>query len=326
MYQVINKTTGNKFKVNKDNILNSALKEGLFLPYGCQKGLCGKCKAFIVSGEVSNITPNNAITKEEIDNNITLLCQCYAKSDLEIEIQELATRIPPSSKKNMKIKEINALNYDVFELVLEQSKENKISFLAGQYANLSYKKYIDRPFSIANTPNDDFISFHIKVVKGGGFTNLLANDLKIGENIEIEGPKGSFYFNEQSTNPIIMVAGGTGLGPIKAIIEYIIKHQLKRKITLYWGVNTQDDFYLDIPKEWLEKITFIPVLSNPKKNWHGRIGFVHQAVLDDISDLSNYDIYVCGAPIMVKTANETFIEKGLKIENFFSDSFEINTK
>jgi CDP-4-dehydro-6-deoxyglucose reductase, E3 len=95
---------------------------------------------------------------------------------------------------------------------------------------------------------------------------------------------------------------------------------------LYWGVRAIQDIYSHIPSEWQQaspNFTFIPVLSEPsaEDNWPGRTGLVHQAVLDDFADLSGYQVYACGAPIMIEVAQKTFEEHGLPAEEFFADSF-----
>ena len=129
----------------------------------------------------------------------------------------------------------------------------------------------------------------------------------------------------KSDKDIIFVAGGTGFGPIKAIIEDAIVKKIKRKIYLYWGVRDKRDIYSDIPKKWAEKfdnIEYIPVLSEASANWQGAKGFVHKKILKDFSNLSSYEVYACGPPIMVKSALQDFLQLGLKKKNFFSDTFE----
>jgi CDP-4-dehydro-6-deoxyglucose reductase len=100
-----------------------------------------------------------------------------------------------------------------------------------------------------------------------------------------------------------------------------------RQILLYRGVRSLEDLYMDeLCKRWAEhlpNINYIPVLSEPKPedNWHGRTGFVHQAVLADIKELGSFQAYVCGAPVMVDVAHKAFVEQGLNADEFFSDAF-----
>jgi CDP-4-dehydro-6-deoxyglucose reductase len=99
-------------------------------------------------------------------------------------------------------------------------------------------------------------------------------------------------------------------------------------MVLYWGARAKQDLYLpDLPGTWQRQsgnFTFIPVLSDPAPGdaWPGRTGFVHQAVLDDFSDLSGYQVYACGGPAMIDAARNTFTEtRGLPADEFFADSF-----
>jgi CDP-4-dehydro-6-deoxyglucose reductase len=126
---------------------------------------------------------------------------------------------------------------------------------------------------------------------------------------------------------MIMVAGGTGFAPIKGIVEHMLHHNIKRDIVIYWGARALEDLYMpELPQTWAEQyehIKFIPVLSDakPEDEWQGRTGLVHQAVLDDISDLSNFEVYCCGAPAMVEVAHTSFQQAGLPEDAFYSDAF-----
>ena len=130
--------------------------------------------------------------------------------------------------------------------------------------------------------------------------------------------------------PIILLAGGTGFAPIKAVIEHALHHRIDehRPMVLYWGVRTKRDLYMpELPAKWQQEsrgFTFIPVLSEPAADdhWPGRTGFVHQAVLDDFADLSGYQVYACGGPPMIDIARKTFTEtRGLPAREFLADSF-----
>ena len=166
---------------------------------------------------------------------------------------------------------------------------------------------------------------HIRLIEDGEFTNFIFNELKEKTLLSIEGPRGDFYLREKSTKPIIFVAGGTGFGPVKAIIEHIISSKNNRQIFIYWGVRDEKDIYMKTPYNWEQdhqNITFIPVLSEANKSWSGRTGFVHEAVVHDFDSLKEYEVYACGPPVMVKSAANSFVEKGLSKDSFFSDSFD----
>ena len=145
--------------------------------------------------------------------------------------------------------------------------------------------------------------------------------------MRIEAPFGNFFLREDSSKPLIMVAGGTGFAPVKGIIEHMLHNNIKRDIILYRGARQLQDLYMhDLCEKWAElmpNVTYIPVLSEPaaSDNWHGRTGLVHQAVLEYYKDLSGYQAYVCGAPAMCEAAHDTFVQQGLNADEFFSDAF-----
>jgi CDP-4-dehydro-6-deoxyglucose reductase len=159
------------------------------------------------------------------------------------------------------------------------------------------------------------------------FTDHVFNIMKEKEILRIEGPFGSFYLREDSNKPIILLASGTGLAPIKAVLEHMQFKGISRPATLYWGGRRPVDLYLD---GWVRtqlaampNLHYIPVVSDalPEDDWRGRTGFVHQAVLQDFPDLSGHQVYACGAPIVVDSAQAAYIKAGLPEDEFYADSF-----
>ncbi len=328
MFTIENRTTGRSFRTDGCNvILDDALIHGLNFPYGCRKGFCGKCKAMIIEGEVAyeDDIPNG-ITSEEASDGMALLCQCCAKSNVELVIDELSSVADTEVKMlSCKVQSIKHLNHDVMQVFLKILNDESLRYLAGQYIDLIHHDFEPRAFSIANAPNNDgLIELHIRLIEGGKFTNFVFNQLKENSLLRLEGPKGDFFFREDSKKPVILMAGGTGFAPIKSIVEHAIVTKLNRTIYIYWGVRDEIDLYMDLPIQWVNKnynICFIPVLSRPNENWNGRKGLVHKSILEDFDDLTGYEIYACGPPKMVESAAKSFVEQGMIQDNFFSDAF-----
>ncbi|MEQ1488372.1 MAG: FAD-binding oxidoreductase, partial [Methylotenera sp.] len=204
-----------------------------------------------------------------------------------------------------------------------------LKFMAGQYIEFLLKDGKRRAFSLANAPYvDNMLELHLRLIPGGQFTEYVFNEMPDKAILRIEAPFGSFFLREDSSKPIIMVAGGTGFAPIKSIIEHMLHNNIQRDITLYWGARTLQDLYMPaLPEAWAAEyphIKFIPVLSDAtaEDSWQGRTGFVHQAVLDDfVTGLADYEVYCCGAPAMVEIAHASFVKAGLPEDEFFSDAF-----
>ena len=217
---------------------------------------------------------------------------------------------------------------DVMVMHLKLPSNERMQFLAGQYIEFLLKDGKRRAFSLANAPHDDaFLELHLRLVEGGVFTQHVFNEMQEKAILRIEGPFGSFFLREDSQKPIIFVAGGTGFAPIKSMVDHMLHNNIKRDVQVYWGAKTRKDMYMaDLPTAWARHyshVTFIPVLSEPTADdaWQGRTGLVHQAVLDDHADLSAYQVYCCGAPVMVETAQKAFIAQGLPTDEFFADAF-----
>ena len=328
MFTIENQATGKVFRTDGDSaILDDALIHGLNFPYGCQKGFCGKCKATIIEGEVGyeGDIPNG-ITPEEVAGGMALLCQCRAKSDVALVIDELDS-VADIEVRTLpcKVQSIEHLNHDVTQIFLKIPNAESLQYLAGQYIDLIHPNFEPRAFSIANAPgNDGLIELHVRLIEGGKFTNFIFNQLEEKSLLQLEGPKGDFFFREDSKKPVILMAGGTGFAPIKSIVEHAIATKLNREIYIYWGVRDEVDLYMDLSQQWADEndnIHFVPVLSQPNEDWQGRKGFVHESILEDFEDLTGYEVYACGPPEMVKSAAKRFVEQGMIQDNFFSDAF-----
>ncbi|MPN23613.1 Na(+)-translocating NADH-quinone reductase subunit F [bioreactor metagenome] len=138
-----------------------------------------------------------------------------------------------------------------------------------------------------------------------------------------------FFLREDSARPILLIAGGTGFAPVKAIVEHALAEESQRPMTIYWGGRRREDLYLNTLGEgWMRThahIRYTPVLSESAQDdeWTGRTGLVHLAAMQDIPDLSAHQVYVCGAPAMVAAARRDFVGQcGLPEHEFFADAFE----
>lgn len=324
-------STGHTFEAKpSQTVLQAAIEAGINLPYSCRNGACGACKGQVVSGKVIHDDyQSSAMTDQELASGQALFCCARPLEDLVIECREISgihtikPRILPA-----RVMKKEKLSHDVMQMFLQLPSNERLEFMAGQYAEFIMKDGKRRAFSIANAPHEELgLELHLRLIPGGAFTEFVFNEMPEKAILRLEAPFGTFYLREESDKPIIFVAGGTGFAPIKGIIEHMIHTGNSRQIMLYRGVRSLEDLYLDeLCQRWAEhlpNLTYIPVLSEPKAedNWQGRTGYVHEAVLADIADLSPYQAYVCGAPVMVEVAHKTFVAQGLGEDEFFSDAF-----
>jgi CDP-4-dehydro-6-deoxyglucose reductase, E3 len=311
-----------------ETILNAALRQQVVLPYGCKNGACGACKSKITEGDYTQGEHSaNALTSAEKNQGYALLCCTTAQSALTIECRELqGVGDIPIRKLPCRVASLEKVIDDVMIIKLQLPANEKLQFLPGQYIDMLLRDGSRRSYSIANIPEaSDQLELHIRHMPGGVFTDQVFSTLKEKDLLRFEGPMGSFFLRKDSDKPIIMLASGTGFAPIKALIEQIRHHGIERSVHLYWGSRKRKDIYHhEFAMQWakeLPNLDYVPVLSEDS-DWSGRKGFVHQAVLEDFSDLSGHEVYACGAPAMVAAAKQDFIAKAnLPEAAFFADAF-----
>jgi CDP-4-dehydro-6-deoxyglucose reductase len=334
-FTVTLKPSGNTFKVAADEtILDAALRQGIGLPYGCRNGACGSCKGTLLSGDFDyGNYQDRTLRPEEKASGKALFCVGKACSDVTLEIKEIGgTGDIQIRTLPCRVEKVEKPVADVAILYLKLPAQERMQFLAGQYIDILLKDGKRRSFSIANAPHrDQYVELHIRHIPDGQFTSFVFNEMRDRAILRFEGPLGSFFLREDSDKPIILVAGGTGFAPIKAVLEHAFFTHVDREMVLYWGCRSRADLYMpDLPAQWAKEypnFTFIPVLSEAKAtdNWQGRTGFVHQAVLDDFDSLAGYQVYACGAPPMIDAAKSSFLQQGLPEDEFFADSFTYST-
>ncbi len=327
-----------------ETILSAALRAGLLIPYGCKNGACGSCKGRLLEGVVEH-GPHQATTLPEAERlaGKCLFCVAKPQGDVTVEARDVR-KLGDAVLKTLpcRIEQMDRVTDDVTILRIKLPANERLQYQAGQYIEFLLKDSKRRSFSMANAPHDDtLLELHIRHLPGGLFTDRVFGvaepALKVRDILRFEGAHGSFFLRDQSNTPgmadkpIIFLASGTGFAPIKAIIEHMFYTGNKRQMMLYWGGRRPKDLYLnELVQTWVDthpgQFTYVPVISDalPDDAWHGRTGFVHKAVLDDFADLSQHQVYACGAPIVVDSARNEFTGKrGLPESDFFADSFVV---
>ena len=300
-HQITVRPSGRQFVADDDeSVLDAALRQGLTMPYGCRDGACGSCKGKVLAGCVDyGKAQAEALSDEEKAAGMALFCCATARSDLTLECWQLGSSSDiPVKTLPSRIEKMERLAPDVMAIHLKLAASERLQFLAGQYVEVLLKSGKRRSFSLANAPHDDaLLQLHVRHIPGGVFTDQVFSSLKVREILRISGPHGTFYLREESTKPMILLAGGTGFAPIKAIVEHAIAEKCARPLHIYWGARTRADLYRNaLPEQWAAEhtnISYVPVLSEPAADdhWAGRTGFVHQAVLADFPDLSGHQVY-----------------------------------
>jgi CDP-4-dehydro-6-deoxyglucose reductase, E3 len=314
-----------------ETILAAARRAGLALPYSCLSGSCGSCKSRLIEGAVSYpYNPPAALSEEERSTGQALLCQAVASSDLTLAIREVeAIAGIPIRQLAVKVAAKHRLCADVMELKLLPARREAFNYLPGQYLDILLPEGKRRAFSIANAPqHGETLDLHVRRVTGGGFTQFVFDELRLGQVLRIEAPLGTFVPREGGDRPIVLMAGGTGFAPIKAIVEHLIDRHTQRALHIYWGARHVDDLYLEeLCRGWESahaNVRYTPVLSeaNALERNQYRSGPVHEAVLKDFPDLARFDVYMSGPPPMIEAGRRAFVASGLPEDRLYYDSFD----
>lgn len=331
-HQVTIRPTNQIIEVNDDeSVLTAAMRQGVVIPYGCRNGACGSCKGKVVEGEVDYGNYAAYILPEhEKKLGFALFCQAKPKTDLVIEARVINVAGQPEVRKlPCRVHSIERAAEDVIVLTLSLPANDRLEFFAGQYLEIIMRDGKRRAYSMASAPHaGPAIELHIRAMPGGVFTEYAFGRMKEKDILRFEGPMGTFFLREDSDKPLILLASGTGFAPIKSLIEEALHKGVKRQMVLYWGGRKRADLYrMELAQQWQsqhENFSFIPVLSDSPESdgWQGRTGFVHRAVMQDFPDLSGYQVYACGAPVMVDAARADFSAQcALPPEEFYCDSF-----
>ena len=323
-------SSGKQFRVDAgETVLEAARRAGLALPYSCLAGVCGSCKATLIKGLCTYPrNPPTALNAAEQARHQVLLCQAVPASDLVIAAREVASVADiPRRMLTLKLVDKALLSDDVVRLTLLTARGERLRRLPGQYVDALLPDGRRRAFSIANAPHEaDHIELHVRHVAGGGFTSYVFDEMDLGAMLRVEGPLGTFVPREDSERPILLLAGGTGFAPIKALIEHFRHLGTRRPMTLYWGARRERDLYLRaLPERWARDdaaFRFVPVLSDSEHAGEMRRGFAHEAVLEDHPDLGGFDLYMSGPPTMIDAGRRAFVDAGLPEDRLFYDSFD----
>ena len=195
----------------------------------------------------------------------------------------------------------------------------KFDFKPGQFvflhANIGGKE-VKRAYSISSTPLDEYIELSLELVNEGKMTTLFHYNVNLGDTFELSEPKGVFTFDDSMTN-IALIAGGSGIVPMRSISRYILQKKLDTNIKIFFSARTYDEivfidelnlFAKDNPNL---KIMYTLTRENPE-NWSGSTGrLTIDMMLNNIDSPKEYNYFLCGPMNMVRSFAKELIELGI---------------
>ena len=320
-------------------LLEAALEAGLDWPHDCRVGSCGTCKCYLKSGKIKPLRDfMYTLEVDDINAGAILACQSLLKTDVTVEIALKSDEIRAGGIEQHQgvISNIASLTHDILAVTIKTPELPFKNALAGQYAELKIGGVpLPRSYSFAREPNSgdsNEVQFYIRHVPGGEFTDWLFGDDRNGSVVDISGPYGNFHQRE-SSHPMICVAGGSGLAPIRALIESGVSNKLNRDIVILFGARTQADLYCmeelgALGESWNGNFQLIPVLSEEPDgdSWSGARGFVTEELERVVSAntiiAGDCQAYLCGPPPMIDAAIDVLTAQGMPQTNIFFDKFE----
>ena len=311
-----------------ETILESLLQAGVGFPHNCQAGNCGACKCELIDGDILELPSSEyALGSEDRARKLILACRTQAWGDCTVRPLEAEDMIVhPSRVMRCRLVALNQLTHDVRELRLAIEAGGPYTFSAGQHARLKFGPGIpERSYSMANRPDQATLQFHVRHVPRGQASGYAFTSLQLGADVAVSGPLGNAYLRPQHRGPILAVAGGSGLAPIKSIVETALADDPTRPIHLYCGSRDERDVYLeshlgDLSRDHPSLAVQI-LLSQPSAPSTRRRGTVVEAVSHDFAAFDGYKAYVAGPPPMVETMQQELLKRGMALRDIHADAF-----
>ncbi|THF61857.1 2Fe-2S iron-sulfur cluster binding domain-containing protein [Pseudothauera nasutitermitis] len=319
---------------DEQTILDAALRAGIWLPHACCHGLCATCKVKVVDGEIDHGEASSfALMDFERDEGKALACCARLQSDVVIEAEvddDPDAESIPVRDFHGTVGRIEALTPTIKGVFI--TLDEPIRFQAGQYINLEIDGgRLSRTFSLANPPSGGRaveVELDIRIVPGGEGTGWIHHHLQAGDRVKLSGPYGRFFVRRSAPQPLIFMAGGSGLSSPRAMILDLLEAGDPRPITLVYGQRNRAELYYHEAFLALAarhpQFRYLPTLSDEAADsaWQGARGFVHEAALALFGgDFRGHKAYLCGPPLMIEACIAALMQGRLFENDIYTEKF-----
>jgi phenol hydroxylase P5 protein len=330
-YKITVEPLGRELDCRDDqSILEACLRAGVWLPHACTHGTCGTCKAEVLDGDVDHGEASAfALMEFERDEGQTLLCCAKPRSDVVIEgdvdVEDGVTMHPVTDFVGT-VAVIEDCALDTRRLLIDLDKE--IAFNPGQYVSIAVPGHAaTRTYSMATPPSEPRrIELQVRRTPGGlASDGWIFKDLALGDQVQLSGPYGRFFYREARDEPAVLIAGGTGLAPIKSMIRHVLESDLERELMLYQGARTREmlydvGFFRSLEAAHPGRFRYRPCLSEEEADGY-ESGLVTEVLDRELETCQGYMGYVCGPPPMVEAAMKTLMAKRLFPRDIYREDF-----
>jgi CDP-4-dehydro-6-deoxyglucose reductase len=309
-----------------DTVLEAALRAGLSIRYGCSNGVCGECRARIVTGEVRAVRPHDyALTEAERSQGVALLCSVAPITDLVIEMGVARTpeQIPRQSL-TATLRDLEFPSPHVAVLRLQTPRTRRLRFLGGQYIHVSFLP--DGPATalpLANCPCDDRnLLLHVAEDRESPFAQFCFTALRKGQSVQVEGPFGAFVKPIQPGGPLIFLCQETGFAPVKSMIEHLLAVDDTESLSLVWVASGAVGHYADnLCRSWedaIDRFHYRPVrvATHDPATWSTAL----VSALTRLPDVAGSFFYLAGSTAFLQTAQEVLERAGITSRQFLQQT------
>lgn len=326
--------TGIRFQVEpRQTLLIAAQQAGVPWPNGCRVGLCGTCRCRVTRGQIKPLADfATVLDRDELERGYVLACRSLIDSDVELSDEHLRAAAHAARELPATITRLSRATPTVTTLELELEEPIAGGWLAGQYARLSVPEVVPpRCFSFASACRGDTrLLFQIRLFPGGRLGEWLTATDRTGAPMQVSPPLGELYLRD-STRPLLLFAGGTGLAPVMAMLEELVANPACiRPTRLIYAARDQAHLYdqerlAAIRAQWPahSSFEFLPVLSREPltSDWDGRRGYVFEYLDELIAGFSTAEPYLCGPPGLVDALELYLVKRGFARRDIHADRF-----
>ncbi|MGR8933079.1 MAG: 2Fe-2S iron-sulfur cluster-binding protein [Gammaproteobacteria bacterium] len=304
----------------QETILDTLLRENVAIPHACKSGVCLSCVVRSLDA-VPPASAQSGLQDTQKRQQYFLACQCRPQQDMHITLpgQEHFFTVGTVVEKTL-------LNRETILLTLEC--KDALDYYAGQFVSLRRADGLRRSYSIACPAAFDNkrLSFHIRRLDKGRFSEWVYRDVKIGDSLEVSEAQGSCYYTpDRSQQNILLIGTGSGLAPLFGIASDALKQGHSGAIHLFHGSRTEEGLYfVNEMRNMAENhanFHYIPCISGPRVPAGYASGRANDIALSTLSDLNGWKVFLCGHPQMIQETKKQAFLNGALIGNIYSDAF-----
>lgn len=323
-------------------VLDEAIKHGIRLPHNCRGGACGTCKAQVVEGSVDHgWVMGFTITEEEKAEGKCLICQSRPTSDV-LKIRML-NPMPSASagaaiepqRFDAEVLSCVAVTPSVRRIVVAVPEDVDFRYESGMHMEIGaagvspHRTYsIATPADESGRPTSGLLEFYIVRHSGGASSGWIHEELCVGKHVAVQGPYGQFTLPPDMNDPVLFLAGGTGLAPILSILKNLLARGYDRETVLIFSVRDTREVFAQEELRALAhqyaNFRYLITLTRQQdtlQHGHWRKGRLQTFLAKECPNLFGWWVLSAGPPTFVDASVAAVKQQGARQDRIFVDSF-----